>query len=241
MRKIRLDSSPDAGSGARQLPLRVRPGSFADRAHDLIEPTFPPLVVYMMEHNGAGSLGVVINQMRSGGGAQSAAAVDRSGRVAGVRFCSSLARSNATPRFVWASSNPVCPTTRSSVRGRSTAVAHRPDADLRTVSPTGLKGCVLPGTGWGPGQPRRRTRRRSWLSRRHCRGDILRPAGRRPRFSVLRRQPWPVPLLATHPIDVPLTDGWETAFCRTLQDAVGSQSSRDRPQGIKDGWPRLGR
>ena len=30
---------------------------------DLIEPTFRRSVVYMMEHNGAGSLGVVINQM----------------------------------------------------------------------------------------------------------------------------------------------------------------------------------
>ncbi len=42
---------------------RVRPGTLLIASTDLIEPTFARTVVYIIEHNEEGSLGVVLNRM----------------------------------------------------------------------------------------------------------------------------------------------------------------------------------
>ncbi|MDH3061208.1 YqgE/AlgH family protein, partial [Gordonia alkanivorans] len=42
---------------------RVRPGTALIASTDLIEPTFARTVIYVIEHNEAGSLGVVLNRM----------------------------------------------------------------------------------------------------------------------------------------------------------------------------------
>ena len=43
---------------------RVRPGTLLIASTDLIEPTFARTVVYIIEHNEEGSLGVVLNRTR---------------------------------------------------------------------------------------------------------------------------------------------------------------------------------
>ncbi len=42
---------------------RVRPGTALIASTDLIEPTFARTVIYVIEHNEAGSLGVILNRM----------------------------------------------------------------------------------------------------------------------------------------------------------------------------------
>ncbi|GAB04225.1 putative transcriptional regulator [Gordonia amarae] len=197
------DFSPDAGSGARQMPPRIRPGSLLIASTDLIEPTFRRSVIYMMEHNGAGSLGVIINQM-------SQAAVHNL-----LPQWTDLAGS---PRALFVG-GPVKPDAAlclgilkpgmsddeelgmRPVDGRVVLIDLDADPELLADQVEGVR--IFAGyAGWGPGQLESELADGSWLVASALPGDILAPPAADLWFSVLRRQPWPLPLLATHPIDV---------------------------------------
>nr|WP_253647927.1 YqgE/AlgH family protein [Williamsia deligens] len=182
---------------------RIRAGSILIASTTLVEPTFRRSVIYIVEHNDAGSLGVVINRMT---------------QTAIHNLLPRWTDLAAAPRAVFIG-GPVKQDAALCLgvvkRGVDTHDVHglRP-VDGRVVlvdldaEPEELAD-VLDGvrifagySGWGIGQLDDELRRDSWLVGSALPGDLLASAQTDVFASVLRRQPWPLPLLATHPIDV---------------------------------------
>lgn len=182
---------------------QLRPGTLLLADTDLLEPTFRRTVIYIVEHNDAGTLGVVLNR-------PSEAAVynvlpqwselasrPRTMFVGGpvkrdAALCLGTLRTGIEPQGL--------PGMRH-VAGRIVMVDL--DADPDTIAPfvEGLR--VFAGyAGWTIGQLEDEIERDDWIVLSALPSDIL--AG--PRIDlwgrVLRRQPLPLPLLATHPIDL---------------------------------------
>ena len=195
------DSSPEAGSG--QLPRKVRPGSLLIASTDLIEPTFRRSVIYMMEHNAAGSLGVVINQMSQAAGHNllpqwtDLASSPRALFVGGpVKRDAALCLGVLKPGMSDDEELGVRP-----VDGRVVLIDLDADPEALADRLEGLR--IFAGyAGWGPGQLDGELADGSWLVASALPADLLAPPAADLWFSVLRRQPWPLGLLATHPIDV---------------------------------------
>ncbi|MFW0783749.1 YqgE/AlgH family protein [Gordonia sp. CPCC 206044] len=193
---------PDAGPDISQVG-RVRPGTLLLASTDLIEPTFARTVIYVMEHNEAGSLGVILNRM------------------------SQTAVHNLLPQWTDLSASPQALFVGGPVKQDSAMCLGvvKPGADidgldaLRPVDgrvvlvdldadPSELDG-VLEGirlfagyAGWGIGQLDGELEQDSWMLASALPRDLLAPATVDLWSAVLRRQPWPTPLLATHPIDI---------------------------------------
>lgn len=182
---------------------RVRPGTLLIASTDLIEPTFARTVIYIMEHNDAGSLGVVLNRMS---------------QTAVHNLLPQWTDLSASPRALFVG-GPVkqdaalCLGVVKLGADISGYEALRP-VDGRVVlvdldaDPTELAD-VLEGvrvfagySGWGEGQLDAELQQDSWLLASALAGDLLAPTTTDLWGSVLRRQPWPTPLLATHPIDI---------------------------------------
>ncbi|MCF3936817.1 YqgE/AlgH family protein [Gordonia sp. Z-3] len=182
---------------------RVRPGTLLIASTDLIEPTFARTVIYIMEHNDAGSLGVVLNRMS---------------QTAVHNLLPQWTDLSASPRALFVG-GPVkqdaalCLGVVKLGADISGYEALRP-VDGRVVlvdldaDPTELAD-VLEGvrvfagySGWGEGQLDAELQQDSWLLASALAGDLLVPTTTDLWGSVLRRQPWPTPLLATHPIDI---------------------------------------
>ncbi|MDY6807889.1 MAG: YqgE/AlgH family protein [Actinomycetota bacterium] len=182
---------------------RVRPGTLLIASTDLIEPTFARTVIYIMEHNDAGSLGVVLNRMS---------------QTAVHNLLPQWADLSASPRALFVG-GPVkqdaalCLGVVKLGADISGYEALRP-VDGRVVlvdldgDPTELAD-VLDGvrvfagySGWGERQLDAELEQNSWLLASALAKDLLAPTTTDLWGSVLRRQPWPTPLLATHPIDV---------------------------------------
>ncbi|UVF80166.1 YqgE/AlgH family protein [Gordonia mangrovi] len=182
---------------------RVRPGTLLIASTDLIEPTFARTVIYIMEHNDAGSLGVVLNRMS---------------QTAVHNLLPQWADLSASPRALFVG-GPVkqdaalCLGVVKLGADISGHEALRP-VDGRVVlvdldgDPTELAD-VLDGvrvfagySGWGERQLDAELEQNSWLLASALAKDLLAPTTTDLWGSVLRRQTWPTPLLATHPIDV---------------------------------------
>lgn len=187
----------------RESAHRVRPGTVLLASTDLIEPTFVRSVVYIIEHNDAGSLGVVINRM-----SQTAvhnllpqwtdlAASPRALYVGGpvkqdAALCLGVARPGADITGF--------PALRP-VDGRVVLVDLDADPDDLTDVLEGVR--IFAGyAGWGIGQLDGELEQDSWLLASALPRDVLAPPAVDVWSDILRRQPWPTPLLATHPIDV---------------------------------------
>lgn len=181
----------------------VRPGTLLIASTDLIEPTFARTVIYIMEHNEAGTLGVVINRM-----SQTAvhnllprwtdlAASPRALFVGGpVKQDSALCLGVAKPGADIGMHSALRP-----VDGRVVLVDL--DGDPEELEPL-LEGVrIFAGySGWGIGQLDGELAQHSWLLASALPRDLLAPPTVDLWAAVLRRQPWPLPMLATHPIDV---------------------------------------
>ncbi len=182
---------------------RIRAGTILIASTALTEPTFRRSVIYIIEHNDAGSLGVVINRM------------------------SQTAVHNILPRWTDLTAAPRAVFIGGPVKQDSAlclgVVRHGVDVDvvsgIRPVDgrvvlvdldaqPTDLQRYlegvrIFAGySGWGIGQLDDELRRDSWLVASALPRDLLASATDDVFATVLRRQPWPLPLLATHPIDV---------------------------------------
>ncbi|SIR99473.1 YqgE/AlgH family protein [Williamsia sterculiae] len=184
-------------------PRRIRAGTALVSATDLSEPTFRRTVVYIIEHNDAGSLGVVINRM-----SQTAvhnllpswtdiAASPRAVFVGGPvkqdsALCMGVVRRGVDPDLV--------PGLRP-VNGRVVLVDLDTDPDLLAGQVEGVR--IFAGySGWGIGQLEDELARDSWIVASAMPGDLLASPQTDVWSAVLRRQPWPLPLFATHPIDL---------------------------------------
>ena len=182
---------------------RIRAGSVLIAATTLTEPTFRRTVIYIVEHNDAGSLGVVINRM-----SQTAVhnllprwtdltAAPRAVFIGGpVKQDSALCLGVARPGVDVEAVVGLRP-----VDGRVVLVDLDADPQDLERSLDGIR--IFAGySGWGIGQLDDELRRDSWLVASALPRDLLATATDDVFADVLRRQPWPLPLLATHPIDV---------------------------------------
>ena len=180
----------------------VRPGTLLVSATELAEPTFRRTVIYIVEHNDAGSLGVVLNR-------PSETAV----QDVLPRWSDLVAR----PRTLYVGGpvkrdSALCLTTvrvgtsiddiRGLRRVDGRVALLDLDSDPEVVGPLveGIR--IFAGyAGWTFGQLEDELERGDWIVLSALPSDPL--AGRTDLWAhVLRRQPLPLSLLATHPIEL---------------------------------------
>ncbi|MCK0439003.1 YqgE/AlgH family protein [Gordonia alkaliphila] len=187
-------------------PAQVGPGSVLIASTTLTGPTFARTVIYVIEHDEHGTLGVVLNRMSQAAVfnvlpawselAASPRAVFIGGPVqAESAVCLAVAKTGidlATQPKLHQVRGPVCMVDL--------------DADPEDLEPvlTGLR--IFAGyAGWDGGQLDDELAEGSWLVAPGLPSDLLAPATVDVWQAVLRRQDWPLPLLATYPMD-PLTN-----------------------------------
>ena len=182
---------------------RVRAGTLLIANTDLMEPTFRRSVIYVVEHNDSGTLGVVLNRpsetavfnvlpqwtklatkpktMFVGGPVKRDAAL-----------CLATLRAGVQPTDV--------PGLRH-VQGRIVMVDL--DGDPDTIAPAVEGVRIYAGySGWTTGQLEGEIERDDWIVLSALPSDVLVEPKVDLWARVLRRQPMPLSLLATHPIDV---------------------------------------
>jgi putative transcriptional regulator len=182
---------------------RVRAGTLLLANTDLLEPTFRRSVIYIVEHNDGGTLGVVLNRPSETAvynvlpqWAQ-IAAKPKTMFIGGpvkrdAALCLAVLRVGADPDDV--------PGLRH-VAGRMAMVDL--DADPESIAPLVEGVRIFAGySGWTLGQLEGEIERDDWIVLSALPSDVL----VQPRVDlwgrVLRRQPQPLSLLATHPIDI---------------------------------------
>ncbi len=181
----------------------VRPGSLLVSSVELVEPAFRRTVVYMIEHNDSGSFGVVINR-------PSDTAVHGvfprwaplSVRPATLHVGGPVRRDSA-----------LClATTRTGVDVSTVPGLRRVDGRVAMVDLDSDPGAVAPAVdgirifagyaGWTAGQLDGEVARGDWVVISALASDVVAPPTTDLWSQVLRRQPLPLALLASHPIDV---------------------------------------
>ncbi len=182
---------------------RLRAGTLLLANTDLLEPTFRRSVIYIVEHNDGGTLGVVLN--RSSETAvynvlpqwATLAAKPKTMFIGGpvkrdAALCLASLRIGADPQGV--------PGLRH-VAGRIVVVDL--DTDPEVVAPLVEGVRIYAGySGWTIGQLEGEVERDDWIVLSALPSDVL-VGGKEDLWGqVLRRQPLPLSLLATHPIDV---------------------------------------
>lgn len=182
---------------------QVRPGSLLVSATDLMEPSFRRTVVYVIEHNQAGSLGVVINRpsetaIRSVLPQWAPLAAQPSALYVGGPVKRDAAMCIASLR-VGARIERVPGLRR--VDGRLVLVDL--DSDPAMVAPYLDRIRIFAGySGWTYGQLDGELERHDWMVFSALPGDVVGSAGVDVWAQVLRRQPLPLALRATHPIEI---------------------------------------
>ncbi|QBJ96477.1 YqgE/AlgH family protein [Rhodococcus sp. ABRD24] len=183
----------------------VRPGSLLVSSTDLTEPTFRRTVVYVIEHNDAGSLGVVLNRPSETSVQEvlpqwaTLAARPQALFVGGpvtrdAALCLATLRTGADIAGI--------PGLRR-IDGRVVMVDL--DADPEPIASVieGLR--IFVGyAGWTLGQLDAEIEHDDWIVLSALASDVTSPARTDVWGQVLRRQPLPLALLATHPIDIEL-------------------------------------
>ena len=182
---------------------RVRPGTLLLANTDLMEPTFRRSVIYVVEHNDGGTLGVVLNRPSETAVYNvlpqwaKLAAKPKTMFIGGPvkrdsALCLGTLREGADPSGVAGLRH---------VQGRVVMVDL--DADPDSLAPM-LQGVrIFAGySGWTIGQLEGEIERDDWIVLSALPSDVL----VEPRVDlwgrILRRQPMPLSLLATHPIDL---------------------------------------
>jgi putative transcriptional regulator len=181
----------------------VTAGTLLVSSPELVEPTFRRTVVYLIEHNDSGSLGVVLN--RPSETAVHGVLTQWHGLAAkpkAVFVGGPVSQSSALCLGVVKRGLDV-----SGIRGLQ-AVADRvvmvdldSDVDMMDELLDGVR--VFAGyAGWGMGQLGDELGRGDWITCDSRYTDVLAPARVDLWGAALRRQGYPTSLLATHPIDV---------------------------------------
>jgi putative transcriptional regulator len=180
---------------------RVAPGDLLVSSTELVEPTFRRTVVYVVEHSGTGSLGVVLNRPSEAAVAEVVPAWgERAADPATLFVGGPVRRDAALCLGVLHRHAPLREGLRP-VEGRVVMVDL--DADPDELGPR-LRGVRLFAgySGWSAGQLDGELARSDWLVVPSLPEDLLVPLGVDLWAAVLRRQPMPLALLATHPLDV---------------------------------------
>jgi len=189
--------------GSRHGERVVRAGSLLLAATGLTEPTFRRTVVYVMEHNDSGSLGVVINRPsdtavrevlpRWADLAADPATLHVGGPVKrDAALCLGVLRVGASTAGV--------PGLRR-IDGRVVLVDLSADPEQIEPLVEGVR--VFAGySGWTFGQLEGELENDDWIVLSALPNDPISAARPDLWADVLRRQPLPLALLATHPIDV---------------------------------------
>ncbi|MFX0574220.1 YqgE/AlgH family protein [Nocardia nepalensis] len=181
----------------------VRAGTLLVSATELVEPTFRRTVVYIIEHNDAGSLGVVLNRPSDTAVHDvlprwtEAAAAPRTLFIGGpVKRDAALCLGTVR---VGASIAGVSGLRR--IDGRVVLVDLDADPDKITPLIEGLR--IFAGyAGWTFGQLEGELQNNDWIVLSALPSDPI-STGRSDLWAhVLRRQPLPLSLLATHPIEL---------------------------------------
>jgi putative transcriptional regulator len=182
---------------------RVRAGILLLANTDLLEPTFRRSVIYIVEHNEGGTLGVVLNRPSETAVYNvlphwaKLAAKPKTMFIGGpvkrdAALCLAMLRGGADPDGV--------PGLRQ-VAGRLVMVDLDSDPDAIAPVIEGVR--IFAGySGWTIGQLEGEIERADWFVLSALPSDVL--IGPRADLwgQVLRRQPLPLSLLATHPIDI---------------------------------------
>ncbi|HEY5855232.1 MAG TPA: YqgE/AlgH family protein [Aldersonia sp.] len=191
----------DTGAAAHEGA--VRPGSLLVSAVDLTEPAFRRTVVYIIEHNDSGTLGVVLNRPSD------AAVVNVLPRWADLAakpkalFVGGPVKRDAALCLAIVSVGVDVETVAGLRRVDGRIAMVDLDSDPADLQPfvEGIR--VFAGySGWTFGQLDGELARNDWMVTSALASDLLGPARRDLWAAVLRRQPMPLALLATHPIDL---------------------------------------
>lgn len=182
---------------------RVRAGTLLLANIDLLEPTFRRSVIYVVEHNDGGTLGVVLNRPSEMAVYNvlpqwaDLAAKPKSMFIGGpvkrdAALCLGILRVGADPQGL---------TGVRHVAGRIVMVDLDSDPELIATAVEGIR--IFAGySGWTIGQLDGEIERNDWIVLSALPSDVL----VQPRVDlwsrVLRRQPLPMAMLATHPIDL---------------------------------------
>ena len=184
----------------------MRPGSLLVASTDLLDATFRRTVVYMIEHNDGGSLGVVLNRPSDTPvhnvlpGWAPLAARPATLHIGGpvkndAALCLATLRTGADTTGVRGLRR---------VHGRVVMVDLDSDPDEIAPLVSGLR--IFAGySGWTLGQLDGELQRDDWIVISALAEDVVSPPMTDMWAAVLRRQPLPLALLATHPIDVQRT------------------------------------
>ena len=181
----------------------MRAGSLLVSATDLVEPPFRRTVVYIVEHNESGSFGVVLNRLSDTAvGAVLPQWVPVSAEPKALFVGGPVRRDSAlclgTLR-VGTSADGIPGVRR--VDGRVVMIDL--DTDPQVVGPVVEGVRIFAGyAGWSAGQLEGELKNRDWMVLSALPQDLLAPARLDLWARVLRRQPLPLALLATHPIEV---------------------------------------
>lgn len=182
---------------------RVRAGTLLLANIDLLEPTFRRSVIYVVEHNDGGTLGVVLNRPSEMAVYNvlpqwaDLAAKPKSMFIGGpvkrdAALCLGILRVGADPEGMSGLRH---------VAGRIVMVDLDADPELIATAVEGIR--IFAGySGWTIGQLEGEIERNDWIVLSALPSDVL----VQPRVDlwsrVLRRQPLPMAILATHPIDL---------------------------------------
>lgn len=182
---------------------RVRAGALLLANTDLLEPTFRRSVIYVVEHNDGGTLGVVLNRPSETAVYNllpqwsELASKPKTMFVGGpvkrdAALCLAVMRVGVDPHNMSGLRH---------VAGRMVMVDL--DADPQTIAPFVEGVRIFAGyAGWTIGQLEGEIERDDWIVVSALPSDVLAPARVDLWGRALRRQPLPLPLLATHPIDI---------------------------------------
>lgn len=181
----------------------VRPGSLLVSSIELVEPTFRRTVVYMIEHNDSGSLGVVIN---------------RPSETAVQNVLPQWSELAARPKALYVGGpvkrdSALClATVRTGVdiagipgirRVDGRVVMIDLDSDPADIAPLVDGVRIFAGySGWTLGQLDGELGRDDWMVVSALASDVIGPPKIDLWAHVLRRQPMPLAMLASHPIEV---------------------------------------
>lgn len=196
---------PEDGGDYHVAPAanRVRAGTLLLANTDLMEPTFRRSVIYVVEHNDGGTLGVVLNRPSEAAVYNvlpqwaDLAAKPKTMFIGGpvkrdAALCLGTLRIGADPEGIEGLRH---------VAGRIVMVDLDADPEMIAVTVEGLR--IFAGyAGWTIGQLEGEIERDDWIVLSALPSDVL-VAPRVDLWSrVLRRQPMPLAMLATHPIDL---------------------------------------
>lgn len=191
-----------AGDDFRGDPALIGPGSVLIASTSLIGPTFVRTVIYMIEHDENGSLGVVLNRMSQAavfnvlpGWAQLAAS-PRAVFIGGPVQTESAVCLGVAKTGIDLAAQPKL----HQVRGRVCMVDLDADPDDMEQVLSGVR--IFAGyAGWDAGQLAAEVAEGSWLIAPGLPSDLLAPATVDVWHEVLKRQNWPLSLLSTYPED----------------------------------------